>query len=80
MKAGDLYIENFPPELRAAGKIAAIRRGQHFREFVIEAIAAAVEAAGDMPPLNPPGGEEAGGAPREQGPGRTPASGRRAAS
>lgn len=38
MKAGDLYVENFPPDLRQAGKIAALRREETWRAFVIEAV------------------------------------------
>lgn len=68
---GDLTVERFPPELKDAAKIAAIRRGQTFREWLIEVVAAAVEAAQEVQPVGhlppntvtaPPGGRRRRGA------------------
>jgi len=38
-----LNIRTFPPELNKAAKIAAVKRGVTLRQFVIDAIKAALE-------------------------------------
>lgn len=47
---GDLTVEKFPPDLKQAGKITALLRGETWRQFVIDAVAAHVAACA------PPGG------------------------
>lgn len=41
-KDSDLYIENFPEELRRQAKSLAAARGKTLRQFVIEAVRTAV--------------------------------------
>jgi hypothetical protein len=69
---GDLTVERFPEELRQEGKVSAIRLGQTWREFVIDAVAARIawaqaqqrEAPGGP---QPPAGSGTGASPAVRG-------------
>lgn len=63
MKAGDLYVEDFPAVLKRDGKIAALREEITWREFVIRSVAARVAASAAL---------EAGGQAPEAVPGSGP--------